>query len=158
MSDDGTVGKTIREYIELGRHIACVEKQLADIAAHLQRVSEALAGEPLQVAISEGGVRIATPNPIAIGAGYETIEIVSRGELDPDHWDRLLKDLRQSRETEAALARALQGMGLSEAVRRRTPGTDLLHRPTRRQVKYIIPFRKSGGMPGFSGIRVRASA
>ena len=117
MSDDSTIGKTVKEYTANRQHVACLEKQLSDIGTQLVKIGDMLSNDAERVTVSQHHVQISNPNKFAIGSEWDTKEDVAREDLDPGKWHGLLEDLAKSQEIDGRLAKSLRTMNLADLIR-----------------------------------------
>ena len=83
LTDHGTIGKTVVEYSDSGRHIACLKKQLSDIGEQLSLLGQTLQDNPVSASSDATGIKIARPHPIAIEDYTTTVPVFLIGQRDP---------------------------------------------------------------------------
>ena len=115
MSDYDTIGKTVIEYTENSRHIACLKKQLSDIGENLVTLGEQLRDDPSSVTIAPTEILVSRPNPI-VPASYTTT--ISADELDMEHLKGILEMLGKAQDSRQQLEQTLTGMRLTELITR----------------------------------------
>ena len=115
MDDDhSTIGKTVADYAENRRHIACLKKQLSDIGEHLLALGEQLASDPLSMVV--------TPNEIQVPRrGWMLQENHTTAiPLTVSDWENLqhiLELLGKAQKSRQQLEKTLRGMGLEELIK-----------------------------------------
>ena len=114
MGDYNTIGKTVVEYTDNGRHIACLKKQLSDIGEHLALLASQLQQDPSSVSVTPNGIQIVRPHSIVI---QDTTTVVPLTVLDNDALQQILVELNQAQQTKEQLDKALRGMRLDELIR-----------------------------------------
>lgn len=113
-SDHSTIGKTVVEYAENGRHIACLKKQLADIGEHLLTLGEQLRDAPLSVAVTAAEIQVTRPSRMVL-ADYTTT--IPFGALDRENLQHILEMLGKAQKARQQLEKTLRGMGLEDLIR-----------------------------------------
>ena len=114
MSDYSTIGKTVMDYNENCRNIACLKKQLFDIGSHLELLGQKLQNQPNSVTVSSGAVRVSQMHQFVI---EEHPTVIPPTDLDPDTLRTLLTSLEKALTAHHQLNNSLRGMGLSESIR-----------------------------------------
>lgn len=113
MSDHETIGKTVVEYAENGRHIACLKKQLADIGDHLTLLGEQLRDAPLSVAVRESAIEVTRSSRMVPTDYVTSIPVMS---LDKYYLNQIIEELRGAEQLRERLERTLKGMRLEHLI------------------------------------------
>ena len=115
MSDHSTIGKTVVEYTENSRHIACLSKQLSDIGEHLVALGEMLRDDPSPVNVTTTHIQMVDHGGFTVGP--TPTKAIPVAALDQDALVLVLKELIKAKTSHDRLSAALKGMGLEELTR-----------------------------------------
>ena len=116
MQDDAVIGRTVRDYTESKRKVACVERQLADIGEGLVQIGTRMKECPGRVIVSGEGVVYTAENPVVGDPDYDTKKLVTNQDLSVEFWATLLSDLKTWKNKRRELGGHLRAMGLADLV------------------------------------------
>jgi hypothetical protein len=114
MVDHSTIGKTVTEYTDNGRHIACLKKRLSDIGRDLANLGEALQSDPGSIQVNAGQVSITKLVRIV---GVERAQAIHPSAFNLEALETILDDLAQAVEARERLEVTLRGLKLEELIR-----------------------------------------
>lgn len=114
MQDDAVIGRTVRDYTDSKRRVACLEKELSDIGEHLIQLGTRMKECPERLTVTANEVIYTASNKVVIGSEYDSRTAIPPVHLDRDHWAASLAKLRETKESRSVLCGRLREMGLSE--------------------------------------------
>lgn len=111
MSSDETVGRTVTEYSENRKHLACVRKDLADWGKALSALGNTMQEYPEGVRVEDGNITVTRVSQVVATTYTQNIP-----PLDAERLDALLDDLRNTDNERKSLESTLRRMGLSDLI------------------------------------------
>ena len=104
------MGKTVRDYSDKKRHIACLVRRLSDLSHHLREISKYLNNSPHDITVGSDTVQLKISNQYTGGTSTQSIPIL---DWDPAEWGKLVADLNTSNQDLEDLASSLRDIGLA---------------------------------------------
>ncbi len=108
-----TVGKTVVEYTDNQRTIACLKKQVSDIGEDLVCLGKELQNNPTLVSVTSEGVRLPVSVPVSVDQQFRTMPLTS---MDVENLQRILSNLQEAKRQGNRLEDTLRGMRLPELI------------------------------------------
>ena len=114
MSDYEMIGKTVVEYTDNSRHIACLKKQLADIGDQLVLLGNKLKDAPMSVTVAPNAIQVTLADRFTAEDHVQAIPLTTLDHAKLQHILSLLTEAQGSRQE---LDQTLTGMRLPELIR-----------------------------------------
>ena len=113
MDDYDTIGKTVVEYTDNLRHIACLKKQASDIGEDLVRLGQGLQNDPTLVSVTADSVRLPMDVSVSFDQHFRSMPLTS---MDVQKLQRVLCNLKDAEQQGERLEITLRGMRLPELI------------------------------------------